>query len=167
MSRLYRTSISLLILCSAIFACPSSALAVPALPSSFYGTVKVGGANVPDGTVVQAFNGDRIAAQGYTQMYQGDSVYSLDVPGDNTDTVVIDGGREGETITFKVGGVLADEAGTWHSGTKWAEQAYADGLLPACGTSGEKPLFCPNDLVTRAWGAYMIVKANDLPLSRP
>ena len=49
-------------------------------------------------------------------------------------------------------------------GTKWAEQAYRDGLLPACGTQGGKPLFCPNDLVNRAWAAYMIVKAKDLPL---
>jgi len=64
-------------------------------------------------------------------------------------------------------GVFADMTDTSFWGTKWAEQAYADGLLPACGTSGEQPLFCPNDLVTRAWGAYMIVKAKDLPLSRP
>jgi hypothetical protein len=116
-SRLYRTCISLLILCSAIFACPSSALAVPALPSSFYGKVKMNNANVLDGTVVEAFIGDRMVAQGYSQTYQGDSFYALDVPGDNPDTMVIDGGREGETITFKLGGVLADEAGTWHSGT--------------------------------------------------
>lgn len=50
-------------------------------------------------------------------------------------------------------------------GTKWAEQAYLNGLLPACGERNEKPLFCPNDLVTRAWGAYMIVIAKDLPIS--
>jgi hypothetical protein len=27
-----------------------------------------------------------------------------------------------------------------------------------------KPLFCPNDPVDRAWGAYLIVIAKDLPL---
>ncbi|MBK9600600.1 MAG: hypothetical protein IPO36_01970 [Anaerolineales bacterium] len=48
----------------------------------------------------------------------------------------------------------------------WAEQAYNDGLLPACGTdSGTgKPMFCPSQLVDRGWGAYLIVKAKNLPL---
>jgi hypothetical protein len=114
-SRLNRTSICLLIICTAIFANPSSALAIPSLPSSFYGTVKLNNANVLDGTVVQAFNGDLMIAQGYTQTYKGDSVYSLDVPSDNTDTPVIDGGREGDTITFKVAGIVANEIGIWHS----------------------------------------------------
>ena len=100
MSRLKRISICLIFICSAILANPSSALAIPALPSSFYGSVKLNNANVPDGTVVQAFKGDLMIAQGYTQTYQGDSVYALDVPGDNTDTPAIDGGREGDTITF-------------------------------------------------------------------
>jgi len=36
---------------------------------------------------------------------------------------------------------------------------------PACGTQGGKPLFLPNDLITRAWGAYLIVQAKDLPLT--
>ena len=117
MRRLKRTSVCLLIICSAIFVDPTSALAVPALPSSFYGTVKLNNANVPDGTIVQTFIGDLMIAQGYTQTYLGDSVYALDVPADNTDTVVIDGGREGDTITFKAGGILATETGIWHSAT--------------------------------------------------
>lgn len=49
-------------------------------------------------------------------------------------------------------------------GTKWVEQAYLDGLLPTCGTQDGQPLYCPNELVNRAWGAYMIVKAKGLPL---
>jgi hypothetical protein len=50
-------------------------------------------------------------------------------------------------------------------GIDWAEQAYLDGLLPACGTdSGTgKPMFCPSQLVDRGWGAYLIVKAKNLP----
>jgi hypothetical protein len=116
-SRLNRASICLLIICSAIFANPSSALAIPALPSSFYGTVKLNNANLPDGTVVQAFNGDLMIAEGYSQTYQSASVYTLNVPADNPDTSVIDGGREGDMITFKVGGIIATETGTWHSGT--------------------------------------------------
>lgn len=117
MSRLNRTSICLLIICSAIIANPSSALAFPALPSSFYGTVKLNNTNVPDGTVIQAYTGDLMIAQGYTQTYQGASVYALNVPADNADTPVIDGGREGDRITFKAGGIIATETGTWHSAT--------------------------------------------------
>jgi hypothetical protein len=44
----------------------------------------------------------------------------------------------------------------------WAEAAYLYGLLPVCGESGGKPLFCPGDLVTRAWAAYLVVEAKDL-----
>jgi hypothetical protein len=29
----------------------------------------------------------------------------------------MDGGREGDTITFNVGGILANETATWHSAT--------------------------------------------------
>ena len=53
-----------------------------------------------------------------------------------------------------------------HWGIAWAEEAYNEGLLPACGTdtSSGKPLFCPDDPINRAWAAYLIVKANNLPL---
>ncbi len=50
-------------------------------------------------------------------------------------------------------------------GIAWAEKAYVDGLLPACGTDtvSGKPMFCPGELVNRGWGAYLIVKAKGLP----
>ena len=60
------------------------------------------------------------------------------------------------------GTLFADTADIPDWGTKWAEQAYMDGLLPACGTQGGKPVFCPGMLVDRAWAAYMIVKAKGL-----
>jgi hypothetical protein len=59
------------------------------------------------------------------------------------------------------GTVFADmPAGHWATG--WAEQAYANGLIPACGTQGGKPMFCPDSLVTRASASYTIVKAKGL-----
>ncbi len=108
--------ITLASLIASLFIC-LPALAVPQLPSSFYGTVKVNGTNVPDGTSVQALIGGKVYAETLTQTYQGDSVYSLDVTGDDTDTTVQDGGREGDTIQFKIGGVLANQTGVFHSGT--------------------------------------------------
>jgi hypothetical protein len=95
----------------------TTALAIPSLPSSFYGTVKFNGANVPDGTLVEASIKGQNVAQGYTQTYQGESVYSLDVRGDDTDTAVQDGGIEGDIINFNVGGLPAVQTGTWHAGT--------------------------------------------------
>jgi hypothetical protein len=58
-----------------------------------------------------------VYAEGYTQTYQGDSVYALDVRGDDSDTAAQDGGREGDSIQFKIGGVLADQTAAWHSAT--------------------------------------------------
>ncbi len=62
------------------------------------------------------------------------------------------------------GTVFADVGSTYWA-KDWIEQAYIDGLLPACGSDPGtgKPLFCPGELVTRGWGAYVIVKAKSLP----
>jgi hypothetical protein len=62
------------------------------------------------------------------------------------------------------GTVFADMTDPEHWGTRWAEQAYLDGLLPACGTSAGRLLFCPTQLVTRGLGAYVIVRAKSLPM---
>jgi hypothetical protein len=63
------------------------------------------------------------------------------------------------------GTVFADMTDPAYYGTKWAEQAFRDNLLPVCGTSGGKPLFCPDTMTDRAWAAYMIVKAKNLTLT--
>ena len=60
------------------------------------------------------------------------------------------------------GTLFADLTDVNFWGTPWAEQAYVDGLIPSCGTSGGKPLFCPDNLVSRGFGASVIVKAKNL-----
>ena len=60
------------------------------------------------------------------------------------------------------GTVFADMTNTSFYATKWAEAAYANGLIPACGTSGGKPLFCPTALVDRGLGAFIIAQAKGL-----
>jgi CSLREA domain-containing protein len=64
------------------------------------------------------------------------------------------------------GTMFADMTNSAYFGTKWAEQAYLDGLLPNCGIEigSGKPYFCPNDLVSRGLGAYMIVRAKNLTM---
>jgi len=96
------------------------ALAIPPFPSSFYGTVKANNENVPDGTLVQALIGGQVYAKGFTQTYQGNSVFALDVPGDDTDTATMDGGRDGDIVQFKVGGAAADQTAAWRVGTNVA-----------------------------------------------
>ncbi len=93
------------------------ALAVPTLPSSFYGRITFNGGNVPDGTLVRVLINGQSFAEGRSQTYQGGSVYSLDVRGDDTDTPAVDGGREGDVLHFEVAGAVADQTATWHSGT--------------------------------------------------
>lgn len=95
----------------------SSVEAVPPLPSSFYGTVELDGANVPDGTIVSAWIRGVKYAETQTLTYQGDSVYAIRVPGDDLETPEVEGGVEGDTIIFMVGENATIQAGTWHSGT--------------------------------------------------
>lgn len=62
------------------------------------------------------------------------------------------------------GTLFADMNDPDYWGTKWAEQAFRDGLIPECGWQGSDPVFCPDDLVDRSLGAYLIVLAKDLPV---
>ncbi len=111
------TFFGLLLLCIAGLLTTHSALAFPPLPSSFYGTVKVNGQNVPDDTVVRALIDGQVYAESRTQTYQGNSVYNVDVKGNDTDTPEADGGDANSVVTFEVGGVKADQSGAWRSGT--------------------------------------------------
>jgi uncharacterized repeat protein (TIGR02543 family) len=96
----------------------STALAVPPFPASFYGTVKLDGANVPAGTQVYAFiNNIQYGSSPY-MLYNGDTVYSLNVPGDDISTPgVIEGGTTGDTVVFRVGSSRADQTVPWQAGT--------------------------------------------------
>jgi hypothetical protein len=53
-------------------------------------------------------------------------------------------------------GLFTDvDPSAWYAG--WVEGAYQEGLLPAC--SMDPLRFCPDELITRAWVAYMMVRA--------
>lgn len=62
------------------------------------------------------------------------------------------------------GTIFADLTDVNHWATAWAEQAYAEGLIPDCGLDGAsgKPMFCNYELVTRGFGASVIAKAKGL-----
>ena len=81
-------------------------LLFPPLPSSFYGSVTVNGADVPEGTSVQALVNGQVFAETLVQVYQGGSVYVLTVPGDDPTTSEVEGARDGELIQFQVEGYM-------------------------------------------------------------
>jgi len=96
----------------------SAAYAQPPLPSGFYGKVKINGANVPDDTIVSARINSMQYASATVIDYNGDTVYSFDVPGDDPGTPeVIEGGIPGSTIDFFIGFLAANQTSTWQSGT--------------------------------------------------
>ncbi len=92
--------------------------APPILPAGYLGTVTVNGANVADGTKVTAWINGTQYVSADTQMYNGESWYSLDVPGDDPNTTdVVEGALPTDTITFKIDGQDADQTATWAAGT--------------------------------------------------
>ncbi len=94
----------------------SAGLAMPPLPSSFYGTVTINGSNAPVGIVVSAWINGVQYAYAQPKPYDLHTVYSLDVPGDDPTTPAIEGGVPGDAIEFRIGGQPAQEVGDWQSG---------------------------------------------------
>ncbi len=117
MMRWMRFGLMSLLVCAASLFAILPVHAIPVLPSSFYGTVKINGQNVADGTKIRGVINGKAYAEGFTQTYQGNSVFSLDVPGDDAGTSQLEGGKEGDAVRFMVGGIEASQVGTWHSGT--------------------------------------------------
>lgn len=85
-------------------------------PTRVFGTVTVDGQPAPAGTVVQAFVGEKQCGEGMVRRISDDLPlgYVVDVAGA---TQVEGCGTDGATITFRVGGVPANETATFATGT--------------------------------------------------
>jgi hypothetical protein len=116
-TQFWKKMISAAILCLALIWTPAGALAIPLLPASFYGVVRVNNANLPDGTLIEALINGVVYASTQTMTFEGNSVFTLDIPGDDPVTPVVDGGVDGDTIPFRVSGILADQTAVWRSST--------------------------------------------------
>ncbi len=90
-------------------------LAVPPLPSSFYGSVTLDGTNVSPGVLVSAWIDGVKYAETSVVIYEGHSAYAINVPGDDADSPGVEGGVEGDTIIFYVSEHRAVETAVWHS----------------------------------------------------
>jgi len=90
--------------------------AAPLKPSSFYGTLKQAGANVPDGTLLSVWIGSTKITETLAFTATADTVFRLDVPADDQATLAVEGGREGQKLFFKAAGVYVQSA-LWNGGT--------------------------------------------------
>lgn len=97
-----------------VAAAPAFADSPPAPPSRFVGSVMVNGSPATPGTSVEAHIGSTTC--GVTSVFtaSGQSRYSLDSPALDPDANP-NCGTNGASVTFWVGGVQANETGTWHS----------------------------------------------------
>ncbi len=123
--------------------------AVPPLPCKFYGTVKQGGANVPAGTPVTAWiAGVQYGTIAYAFSYGGETWYNIDVPGDDPDTSVKDGGVPGDIVSFKVGDVWADQTGVWQTGGNISLNLTIAAPTPTPTVTGTPPTATPTNTPT-------------------
>jgi hypothetical protein len=104
--------------------------AAPPLPASFYGTVTINGANAPTHVSVEALIDGVVYAVAPVQMSGGSSVYAFNVPGDILESPGKQGGREGDTIQFRVGGLLCAQTAVWSAGARQNLNLTASGTLP-------------------------------------
>lgn len=97
----------------AIFSISAARAAPPPIPCKVYGSIRVDGQNVAEGTLVSAWINGVPYAESATYFYNGVSTYTLTVPGDDLTTPVTEGGRAGDTIHFHVGAFTASQTATW------------------------------------------------------
>ena len=96
------TLISILLALSGMAAMTSAIGETP--PNMFYGYVALNDEPVPAGITVSAYIGEELRG---SCAVDGMGIYSLGVTGNESD--------EGETVTFMICGVPADENATWHA----------------------------------------------------
>ena len=98
----------------AALASPPVASAIPPMPLTLWGAVRIDGANVPLDTVITTWCA--VAQAGVPETpydYNGVSFYDVAVPGDDAETPEDEGCLPGETVTFKVGALWATQTLPW------------------------------------------------------
>lgn len=135
--KINRSILSLFLVLFLLLSNISVAHAIPPLPSSFYGTVKVDGVNVTAGTVVTAWINGVAYASATTFTNGSNVVYRMNIPGDDTSTTeTIEGGTEGQTISFHIGSLIADQTATWTGGTNVNLALTAGSYYTISGSTG-------------------------------
>jgi len=123
--------------------------AVPQMPNKFYGSVTIGGSPAPDGVLVEAKIGGityetELTVDGKYGYTASDLFY---VPADDPDTAPKEGGVNGDTVEFYVGGLLATTHLFEIGGTTKLD------LPPETGTQPELPAETTNQATKDSTGA--------------
>lgn len=101
--------LSILLTLSGTAAIASADDAIPTVPNVFYGTVALNGEWAEVGTTIKDYVGNDPNPRGEFEV-EIKGLYYISVEGSESD-------EEGETITFKVNGVLVDQTAVWHTST--------------------------------------------------
>ena len=138
------------------------AWAVPPFPHTFYGTVKKDGANVPDGTVISAWIGGEQYVSTNTFTSGADSVYTLNVPGDDPETSAKEGGVNGEIISFYVGSQMAAQTAIYSSGSVTQLNVTVITLTVGVSPSGKGSVTKSPDQATYVYGEQVTLTATGI-----
>jgi len=131
-------------------AVPSSVGATPPVACSYWGTVLYNGANVPDGTIISVWSEDWGTqwTQTTTLTYEGESVYNVEVSGDDTDTTgAKEGPSVGESVNFRIGDNVATEFHHDADQDEWGEGGSRQIDLSATGATAT-PTNTPTQTLT-------------------
>jgi len=97
--------------------CVVDVVAMPPLPSSFWGILTMNGARVPLSAELTAHVDGVNCGRATIFLYMGTTYYSISVKGDDPDTPEKEGGREDDPIEFRLNGVPLATTARWHGGT--------------------------------------------------
>ena len=97
-----------------------SAGAVPPIPSSFWGAITMNGAPITLDAELTAYVEGVLCGQATIFYYEGATAYSITVTGDDPETPEREGGREGETILFRLNGAPLATTAIWDGGNGFA-----------------------------------------------
>ena len=93
-----------------------TASSTPPAPHLVSGVVMVNGNYIPGDITISAWCGGVKYAEDSTKIVAGQSVYSMEVRGDDWLTTEIDGCSDGETVDFMISHLDANETLTWSPG---------------------------------------------------
>ena len=137
-NKTYRYGWGLLVILLALGCVSGASAAPPGLPATFYGAVRIQGGSVPAGAIVRAYIGGVALDQAMVQDDAQEGVgYLINVRADDPDTPGIDGGRNGDVVTFRLelpGGTTYAmvQQGIWQAGRsiRLDLSSYASLTLP-------------------------------------
>ncbi len=123
--------LSAISICFIVIVCvlPITTTASPPMPHNYWGTAKQGGVSLPVGTIIKALGDDGVC-YGLTSV-DSSGWYSLDVNGDDLETVIKEGCVPGEKIWFWTDDdKLANETSLWTEGGTQQLDLTFDGIQP-------------------------------------